>query len=142
MWSDVGIEPLTSKRVQFFGGHAAVGLATFILCTIYPFISLIRPHPFESKFKIFNILYQVLWYCIISMAFATMGLAADFSSFNLADGKILLYSSVAFYVAFEAILMAYTKYVGQNQLAVYSFLFLYLSGAIVTTVAMISFILQ
>ena len=138
--TEKGFKPLTLERIQLNNAHAAVGLATFILSTLYPFISLLRPLPFESKFKLFNIAYEVLWYCIICTAFTAIGLANHFSGFDLAEVVILLPSFVAFYILFHAMLMFYTKYVGQNQIAISSFMILYLSGSIVTTVAIIEII--
>ena len=141
MWSERGFEPLTVEKVQI-NGHAALGMTTFILSTIYPFVSLLRPHPFEAKFKLFNILYQVLWYFILCIALTAMGLASNFSSLDFGDGKYLLINFVAFYVAFQTMLFFYTKYVGQNRKVINCFLSLYLSGSIVTTCAMIAFIVD
>ena len=72
MWVDKGVEPLSWENVQI-NGHAAVGMAAFVLAFIQPFMAFIRPHPNDSKRWIFNIAHQSVGLSAILLSFVTIG---------------------------------------------------------------------
>ncbi len=72
MWYEKGIEPLSWESVQN-NGHAAVGMAAFVLAFIQPFMAFLRPHPDSSKRWIFNIAHQSVGLSAILLSFVAIG---------------------------------------------------------------------
>ena len=139
MWVEKGIEPLTWENVER-NGHAAVGMAAFVLAFIQPFMAFFRPHPNTSKRPIFNVAHLSVGMSAILLSFVAIGLATKFPALKLENGRYLLGAFAAFYVAFHAILTFYSVKFGEKARAVPIFLILFGVGAWATAVAMVVFI--
>ena len=139
MWSDRGVTPLSWESVQQ-NGHAAVGMAAFVLAFIQPFMAFVRPHPDDSRRPIFNVAHQSVGMSAILLSFVAIGLATKFISLNISDGKYLLGAFSAFYIIFHVILTVYLRKVGKNGKVISAVLVIFSVGALANTIGFIAFI--
>ena len=139
MWSDRGLTPLSWENVQH-NGHAAVGMAAFVLAFIQPFMAFFRPHPGTSKRPIFNVAHQSVGMSAILLSFVAIGLATRFVAFNLGEGKYLLGAFCAFYLIFHLLLTVYLQKIGKNGKVISVILLVFATGALATTIGFIVYI--
>jgi hypothetical protein len=139
MWVEKGVEPLSWASVEK-NGHAAVGMAAYVLAFIQPFMAFFRPHPDNKNRPIFNVAHLSVGMSAILLSFVAIGLATKFPTLKLENGRYLLAAFAAFYVGFHALMTFYSVKFVEKARAVPIFLVLFSLGALATTIAMIVFI--
>jgi hypothetical protein len=141
MLVDRGVDPLAWKSVQV-NGHAAVGMAAFVLAFIQPFMAYFRPHPNTPRRPMFNVAHLTVGMSAILLAFVAIGLAAKFETLGLDDGRYLIGAFSAFYLIFHLILTAYSVKIGEDGKALPVFLVFFAVGALSAAIGMIVVIAQ